>query len=108
MTDERPDGRVDSWTNAWTAGQAEGRVGQDGGHGQEGQVGQVKRVGSGQDDGSGREDRTGCPSMNVARGRRPTNARSTKIRRSGSWLFRMHNFPCLVSFGCMLGVSVEV
>ena len=26
----------------------------------------------------------------------------------GSWLFRMHNFPCPVSFGCMLGVNVEV
>ena len=26
----------------------------------------------------------------------------------GSWLFRMHNFMCLVSFGCMLGVNVEV
>jgi len=26
----------------------------------------------------------------------------------GSWLFCMQDFPCSVSFWCMLGVSVEV
>ena len=52
------DGQVDGWT-----------VGHDGGNGQ------VRRVGGG---------RTGtrCPSMNVARGRRLKNARSTEIWRS--------------------------
>ena len=73
MTDGRPDGRTEGW------------VGQDGGHRQEGQVGQVKRVGMGGQVGrTGRDGRTGtgCSSMNVARGRRLTNARSAKIRRS--------------------------
>ena len=47
----------DGWTDGWTAGQAESRVGQDGrrvrqdgGHGQEGQFGQVRRVGTGGQD----------------------------------------------------------
>ena len=44
-----------------------------------GWVGRPSRAGK---MGRGRRTWTGCPSMNVARGRRPTNARSTKIRRS--------------------------
>ena len=69
--------------DGWTAGWTDGRPGRAGWRTR---VGRPSRAGkTGQDGRTGRGGRTGtgCPSMNSARGRRPTNAHSTKIRRSG-------------------------
>jgi hypothetical protein len=61
------------WTNGrMTNERTEGRVRQ------EGQVGQARCVGGGRTE-------SGCSSMNIARGRRSRNTRSTKLRRSLSF-----------------------
>ena len=75
---------MDGWVEGWTderPGQAgwRTRVGRPSWASKTSQDG---RTGGGERTGRDGRTGTGCPSMNVARRRRPTNARSTKIRRS--------------------------
>ena len=74
--DGQVDGRMDGWAgrSGWVVRPSRaGKTGRGGGRVRRGRTG------------------TGCPSMNVACGRRPKNARSTKIRRSVT-------FVALISF----------
>ena len=78
MTDGRLDGWMDRRVDSWTDGRPRRA-------GWRTRAGRPNRAGkTGRDGRTDREDKTetGYPSMNAARGRRPTNARSTKIRRS--------------------------